>query len=253
MTLESDSAKHANLEDLDAIPPPGSIVAGKYRIERTLGMGGMGVVVAARHMQLNHLVAIKFLNEKSSKNGSAAARSLREARAPAGLRSEHIARVVDVGTLDSGAPFMVMEYLEGKSLSRLIRKRAPLPVPESIGLVIQVCDALREAHANGIIHRDVKPSNLFLTKRQDGSTLLKVLDFGISKAPKLADEGEATLTDSYMVLGSPQYLSPEQIIDVRSVDHRTDIWALGVVMYYMLAGQRPFEEETIAALCVAIA
>jgi eukaryotic-like serine/threonine-protein kinase len=253
MSLGSDSAQHANPDELDGVPGPGSVVVGKYRVERTIGVGGMGVVVSARHIQLNHLVAIKFLNEKTTQSATGVARFLREARASAALRSEHVARVVDVGQLESGAPFMVMEYLEGRSLSKLIRKRAPLPVYQAVDLVLQACDALGEAHERGIVHRDVKPSNLFLTKRTDGSTLLKVLDFGISKASQLTDDAEPTLTESYMVLGSPQYLSPEQIIDVRTVDARTDIWALGVVLYYMLAGVRPFEEDTVAALCVAIA
>jgi serine/threonine-protein kinase len=253
MSVGSDSARDVSLDDLEGAFSPGSVVAGKYRVERKLGVGGMGVVVAARHLQLNSMVAIKFLHEGGS-GGTGTARFLREARAAAALKSEHVARVIDMGTLDdTKAPFMVMEYLEGVSLSKYIRQHAPMPVPEAASLMLQACDALGEAHARGIIHRDVKPSNMFLTKRNDGSTLLKVLDFGISKAPLLSDEAEPTLTQSQMVLGSPQYLSPEQFADVRTVDSRTDIWALGVVLYYMLSGRRPFEEETLGGLCLAIA
>jgi serine/threonine-protein kinase len=252
MSLGSDSARDPHIEDYEGVPGTGSIVAGKYRVERTLGVGGMGVVVAARHLQLNNLVAIKFLHEKGNQRG-AGARFLREARAAAALTSEHVARVIDVDALESGSPFIVMEYLEGTSLTKVIRKRSPLPVTETVDLMLQACDALREAHARGIVHRDIKPSNMFLLRRSDGTTLLKVLDFGISKAPGLTDAEEPTLTESHAVLGSPQYLSPEQIVDVRTVDHRTDVWSLGVVLYYMLSGQRPFEEETVAALCVAIA
>jgi serine/threonine-protein kinase len=253
MSLASESASR-NGTGIEATPGEGEVVAGKYRIERKLGAGGMGVVVAARHVQLNQLVAIKFLLPGTDPNGIITQRFLREARAAAALKGEHVARVFDVGTLESGAPFMVMEYLEGMSLSKLIRRHAPLPMHEAVDLMLQACKAMEEAHNLGIVHRDIKPGNMFLTKRPDGSRILKVLDFGISKMTgQLDDEAEPTLTASNMVLGSPKYFAPEQVKDAKSVDHRADVWALGLVLYYMLTGRRPFEGETMSAVCVAIA
>ncbi len=252
MSLASESASRVG-EPVGA-PTEGSIIAQKYQVERKLGAGGMGVVVAARHLQLNQLVAIKFLHPGADPEGIITKRFLREARAAAALKGEHVARVFDVGTLDDGSPFMVMEYLEGMSLSRLIRRHAPLPVNEAVDLMLQACKGMEEAHQMGIVHRDIKPGNMFLTKRPDGSRILKVLDFGISKlSGKLDDESEPTLTASNMVLGSPKYFSPEQVKDAKNVDHRADVWALGLVLYYMLTGRRPFEGETMSAVCVAIA
>jgi serine/threonine protein kinase len=253
MSVASDSSA-VSVEDGEGIPTVGSVVAGKYRIEHKLGKGGMGVVLAARHIQLGHLVAIKFIRHGGDVRGVVAARFLREARASAALRSENVARVHDVGTLDSGAPYIVMEHLEGMNLSKLIRRRAPLPVEEAVDLMLQACKGLAEAHSLGIVHRDVKPGNMFLAEQPDGSTILKILDFGISKTPKLVEgEEEADLTQSQMLLGSPKYLSPEQVRDAKNVDHRTDVWALGLVLYYMLSGRRPFEAETMSAVCVSIA
>lgn len=252
MSLASESASRVG-EPVGA-PTAGSIIAQKYQVERKLGAGGMGVVVAARHLQLNQLVAIKFLHPGADPEGIITKRFLREARAAAALKGEHVARVFDVGTLDDGSPFMVMEYLEGMSVSKLIRRHAPLPINEAVDLMMQACKAMEEAHQLGIVHRDIKPGNMFLTTRPDGSRILKVLDFGISKlSGKLDDEGEPTLTASNMVLGSPKYFSPEQVKDAKNVDHRADVWALGLVLYYMLTGRRPFEGETMSAVCVAIA
>src|SRR5260370_12369093 len=164
-----------------SLPLPGETIAGKYLVERVIGAGGMGVVVAARHERLGQRVAIKFVRGEAARDANAVARFLREARAAATLSSEHVAKVLDVGELEGGAPYMVMEYLAGVDLGEVLRKKGPLPIPEALGAVLQACEALAEAHSMGILHRDLKPSNVFVTKRPDGSPLIKVLDFGISK------------------------------------------------------------------------
>jgi serine/threonine-protein kinase len=231
-------------------PPPGTIIAGKYEVEKLIGAGGMGMVVSARHLQLNKRVAVKLLHPRAAAQTSPAARFRREARAAASLRSEHVATIMDFD-LESGAPYMVMEFLSGSSLSKVIRQRAPMAIDEAVDYTLQACEAISEAHGLGIWHRDLKPGNLFLTKRPDGSPLVKVLDFGISKMVG-QEPDEQDLTATNMILGSPQYASPEQLRGLKNVDSRTDIWALGVILYYMLSGRRPFEAETLSALFVAI-
>ncbi|MCU0654803.1 MAG: serine/threonine protein kinase [Polyangiaceae bacterium] len=225
----------------------GELLAGKYKVERVLGQGGMGVVVAATHQQLDQRVALKFLLPHGAGDADSVARFLREARAAVRLRSEHVAKVLDVGTLESGAPFIVMEYLDGRDLSAMI-EGGPLPVGEAIEYVLQACEALAEAHAAGIVHRDLKPDNLFLTRRSDGSPCIKVLDFGISK---MADpNGSATKTSSLM--GTPLYMSPEQLRSSKKVDARSDIWSLGMILYELLTGQVAFTRDTLPELCAAI-
>ncbi len=167
---------------LPGIPAPGEVVAEKYCVESVLGSGGMGVVVAARHLQLGQRVAIKFMRREAHVDPNAAGRFVREARAAAGLTSEHVAKVLDVATSLTGTPYMVMEYLAGVDLARVLQRDGPLAVGDAVGFVLQASEAIAEAHANGIVHRDLKPANLFMTQRMDGSTLIKVLDFGISKA-----------------------------------------------------------------------
>ncbi|HEV8247427.1 MAG TPA: serine/threonine-protein kinase [Polyangiaceae bacterium] len=231
----------------------GDILAGKFRIERVLGQGGMGVVVAAHHLHLDERVAIKFLLPEALGNGEAVARFAREARAAVKIKSEHVARVSDVGTFDSGAPYMVMEYLEGRDLSARIRESGALPVSDAVDLVLQASEALAEAHALGIIHRDLKPSNLFLAHRADGSPCVKVLDFGISKIMNPGSSGpDFGMTRTQAVMGSPLYMSPEQMTSSRQVDARTDIWAVGCVLYEALTGRVPFEAESMPQLCAMI-
>ncbi len=218
----------------------GDVLADKYEVTRILGTGGMGVVVAAHHRELDKLVALKFMHEELSANAQAVDRFLREARAAARLQSEHVGQVVDVGRLPGGVPYIVMEYLEGKDLGELVEQHGPLPVPDVVEYVLQVCEAMAEAHAQGIIHRDLKPQNLFLTTRQDGRRLVKVLDFGISKA--LARKGP---TSTSQTMGSPSYMAPEQIVSARSVDARADIWSLGVILYQLLSNTLPFSGDTV--------
>src|SRR5258706_2580107 len=202
----------------------GEILAGKYRVERVLGVGGMGVVVAATHIQLEERVAIKFLIKDALASGEAVARFAREARAAVKIKSEHVARVIDVGTLETGAPYMVMEYLEGGDLSQVLQSRGSLPMEEAVEYVLQACEAIAHAHVLGIVHRDLKPANLFLIRRPDGTNAIKVVDFGISKVmPGKGSSSDNAMTRTRAVMGSPLYMSPEQMTSTRDVDGRTDI------------------------------
>ncbi len=230
---------------------PGDVLAGKYRVERVLGAGGMGYVVAARHLQLDQLVAMKFLRKGAVDNAEAGARFLREAKAVVKLRNEHIAKVFDVGTLESGEPYIVMEYLEGCDLSALAKQRHALPPQEAVEYVMQACEALAEAHSIGIIHRDIKLANLFVTRGPAGGALVKVLDFGISKMNPFG-ESEHDMTRTASMLGSPRFMSPEQMRDPRAVDGRSDIWSLGVVLYRLVAGHPPFEADTLGRLLTMV-
>jgi serine/threonine protein kinase len=227
----------------------GQVLAGKFRIERVLGQGGMGVVVAATHLQLDERVALKFLLPDALSNPEAVERFAREARAAVKIKSEHVARVSDVGTLESGSPYMVMEYLEGQDLAGFVHSTGAMAVPLAVEFVLQACEAIGEAHALGIVHRDLKPANLFVTRRVDGSPCIKVLDFGISKLTAPGGGADLGMTKTSTVMGSPLYMSPEQMSSTRNVDMRTDIWALGVILYEILTGRVPFEAETMPQLC----
>jgi eukaryotic-like serine/threonine-protein kinase len=245
----------ADLETASGIPEGiaavGDIIGGKFVVERVLGIGGMGVVVAARHLQLGQTVAIKLLRRGVGSAPEAVNRFVREARAVAGLQSAHVVRVMDVGALDDGLPYMVMEHLSGTDLGHVLEVRRVLPAAEAVDYLLQAMEAVAEAHGVGIVHRDLKPSNLFLTVRPDGAPLVKVLDFGISKAMDESAQAQS-LTSTATVLGSPLYMSPEQVRSTKNVDTRTDIWALGVILYELLAGAPPFEAETVTGLCAKI-
>ncbi|HXS19138.1 MAG TPA: serine/threonine-protein kinase [Polyangiaceae bacterium] len=227
---------------------PGTVLAGKYRVERVLGLGGMGMVVAAHHLQLDERVAIKLQLPSIVQNTQAMARFAREARAAVRIKSEYVARVSDVGYLESGAPFMVMEYLEGEDLADMLT-RGKLPAEQAVEFVLQACEALAEAHALGIIHRDIKPANLYCVRRTDGLLAIKLLDFGISRATSSSD---LALTSSGVMMGTPHHMAPEQMIAAKNADGRSDIWSLRAVLFELLVGQPPFNAETFAELVIQV-
>jgi serine/threonine protein kinase len=233
------------------LPVPGDLFQGKYRILRLLGKGGMGAVFSADHEGLGQRVAVKFLLAEAAGNEEANARFKQEARAAAQIQNDHVARVVDVST-DGGLPYMVMEYLDGQDLSQVLEERTVVPQEEACGFLMQACDAIHAAHKAGIIHRDLKPSNLFLAKRGDGASMVKVLDFGISKAQNSLGPMSGALTSTKAMLGSPLYMSPEQLRSSKSVDGRADIWALGVILYELLTGSVPYTGENLGELFASI-
>jgi len=228
----------------------GEIVAGKYRLDRVLGRGGMGLVMAATHVQLQQRVALKFLRADMLENPQVVARFTREAQAAARIQGPHVARVLDVGELPSGAPYMVMEYLDGDDLERTLRRRGALPIAEAVDILLQGAEAVAEAHTLGIVHRDLKPANLFLARYPGGREVVKVLDFGISKVQEPA--GSPGLTQPAAMFGSPPYMAPEQVRSARAADPRSDIWSLGAVLYELLTLSVPFPADSYQAQFAAI-
>lgn len=226
------------------------VVVGRYRIDRLLGAGGMGVVVAGEDLKAGGRVAIKFLLREELQLPDGRERFVREARALLRVASEHVVRVLDVGNLANGAPFIVMEHLAGEDLRAWLRVCGCCDADTAIDLMAQACDAVASAHACGVVHRDLKPANMFLARREDGSEVLKVLDFGVSKFQ--GARGELTLTGADTVIGSAYYMAPEQMQGGRDIDGRADLWSLGAILYELLAGQRPFEGATMAELCTAV-
>ncbi|MEO8701293.1 MAG: serine/threonine-protein kinase [Kofleriaceae bacterium] len=231
----------------------GDMVAGKYRLEHEIGSGGMGVVFAAQHVQLDQRVALKFLFVEAAQNAEIVERFKREARAAVKIQSEHVARVMDIGVLaESGTPYIVMEYLEGDDLENVVKASGPLPIHDAVRYLLQACEALAEVHALGVVHRDIKPANLFLAARADGSSIVKLLDFGISKAAPAWTDANDSLTNTAAVIGSPRYMSPEQLRSSRDVDMRSDVWALGVTLFELLGGTSPFARGTMPEVCASI-
>ena len=229
---------------------PGDLIAGKYEVIELIGSGGMGYVVSAMHVELGEVVALKFLRPEALQIEELVERFSREARAAAKIRSEHVARVFDVGVLPDGVPFIVMEHLAGQDLADVLQERGPLPIKVAVEYVMQACEALAAAHASGVVHRDIKPENLFLTKHAQGLDFIKILDFGISKVA-LAP-GKRGFVRTMMPLGSPVYMSPEQIRSSDQVDPRTDIWSLGCVLFELLTGTVAFNEPSLMQLSAAI-
>jgi eukaryotic-like serine/threonine-protein kinase len=236
---------------------PGDVVAGRYRVEHAIGAGGMGSVVAARDLRTGAPVAIKCMLPAHVANAEIRTRFQREARVTAWLKSEHIARVLDSGEITPPgslpATYLVMERLEGRDLRALVQLAGTLPLEEAAEYVRQVCEALAEAHALGIVHRDLKPANLFRTLREDDTPVIKVLDFGIAKFHSANVAGDdIEMTAPSMMLGSRAYMSPEQMLDAKRVDARADIWALGVLFFFLLTGMMPFAGDTISEMTMAI-
>ncbi|HEY6558826.1 MAG TPA: protein kinase [Polyangiaceae bacterium] len=228
---------------------PGEIIGGRYQVGECIGFGGMGIVCAATHLELERPLAIKFVRPEFAQSSEFVARFLNEARAAAALRSEHVAQVLDCGRLPSGTPYMVLERLEGADVERIVGRQGPLPVDMAVDLALQLCEALAEAHAMHIVHRDIKPQNLFLIEGPAGTPMLKVLDFGVSK--RLFTEDPSVTHTSHGV-GSPHYMSPEQMTAPADVDARTDMWSVGAVLFEMLAGRPPFTGETLPEICAKV-
>jgi serine/threonine protein kinase len=231
-----------------------AIIAGKYRVERRIAEGGNGIVVEAMHLALRQPVAIKYLKPGPRASASVVDRFEREGRLAAQLTSEHVVRVHDVGELDDGSPFMVMELLKGSNLSTVLEETGPLPIPRAVDYVLQTCDALAQVHALAIVHRDIKPDNLILAVRPSNTPIVKVIDFGISKSAPERDQSGlwARETSKNDRLGTPVYMSPEQLRSSTEVDARTDIWSIGVTLHELLSQTLPFQGEDLPQLCTNI-
>ncbi len=235
------------LDDLEVLP--GDVVAGKYVVERVLGVGGMACVVSARHVELDQLFALKFLAKEHRANPATVARFSREARAACKIKNRHVVRVHDVGSHD-GAPFLVMEQLRGRDLGAVLLEEGPLEVERAVLFALHACEALAAAHALGIVHRDIKPENLFLAE-DESPPVVKLLDFGISKLGEGTGDGAPRLTGQ-LALGTPCYMSPEQIRSTAAADERSDQWSLGVVLYELLTGTQAFPATTVSEACAAV-
>ncbi len=242
----------ANMTPSEAEVPTlelGDIVLHKYRVEHRLGQGGMGYVLAVRHIELGELFAMKVLLKSALARPGAADRFLREARSAARLKSDHVVRVYDIGKLETDEPYILMEHLRGKDLADVLEEKGTLPAREVVDFMLEALDALAEAHALGVVHRDLKPSNLFIAARRDDLPALRVLDFGISKELNAKDQA---MTHSASLMGSPYYMSPEHMRSAKHVGPATDIWSLGIIMFELLTGRIPFEGETPTEVCARV-
>jgi serine/threonine-protein kinase len=233
------------------IPRPGAIFADRCRILSVLGVGGMGVVLAAHHLHLDKRVALKLLLPQFARDAEIVERFIREGRAASKIHGENVVRVLDVGKLDTGETYMIMEYLDGEDLETRLERHVVLSIAEAVDIIVEACNALAEAHAQGIVHRDVKPANLYMTKTPSGE-IVKIVDFGISKVLEREDGASLTLTKTHAVFGSPVYMSPEQLTASKDVDTRADIWSIGVILYELVAGVRPFTGGSVAEIHAAV-
>lgn len=229
---------------------PGDLVSGKYRIERLIGDGGMGVVYEARHELLRTGVALKFLHADLAQRPGLAQRFLQEARVSATIQSPHVTRVTDVDTARDGSPYLVMELLSGQSLQALLDRHGKLPVAQAVDFSLQILAGLEAAHAMGVVHRDLKPDNVFVTP-STGGPLLKLIDFGIAKLRATNDYSRG-LTRAGVIMGTPEYMAPEQLFSAETTDERADIYSLGVMLFEMLAGCRPADGEDAEAIIAAV-
>jgi serine/threonine-protein kinase len=229
---------------------PGALVDGKYRVDRKLGEGAMATVFAATHIHLEQRVAIKVLKLNLMDHPHIVERFMREARAAVRLKNEHVVRVLDVGTLPTQQPYIALEFLDGTDLAELLKQQGKLPPPDAVDYILQLCEALAEAHAQGIVHRDIKPANCVVVEGRDGLPMIKVLDFGIAKLT--LDDGGPRLTATQAMMGTPAYMSPEQLRGAKDVDHRGDIWSVGIMLFQMTTGNVPFYGSTFAKLLMAI-
>ncbi|HEX2875241.1 MAG TPA: protein kinase [Polyangiaceae bacterium] len=229
---------------------PGELVSGKYRIVRLIGDGGMGVVYEARHEVLGSSVALKFLHADLAKRPGLTQRFLQEARVSATIQSPHVTHVTDVDTAQDGSPYLVMELLSGQSLQGLLDRQGKLPLDQAVDFALQILAGLEAAHATGVVHRDMKPDNVFVTPT-GGGPLLKLIDFGIAKL-RASSEFSKGLTRAGVVMGTPEYMAPEQLISAHTTDHRADIYSLGVMLFEMLAGCRPADGDDAEVIVAAV-
>ena len=235
-------------------PEPARVIGGKYQVIRELGRGGMGVVYEARHVGTNRRVAVKeIIGDALKKESKLIERFQREARATGTIATRHIAPVLDAGTdPETKHPFLVMELLHGEDLQDQLDRVGTLREDIAVRIVAQACAGLAKAHAAGVVHRDIKPANLFLARR-DGEVVVTLLDFGVARVKQELNAESHTLTSTGLMLGTPLYMSPEQVVGAKDLDHRSDLWSLGVVLYEALAGTTPYNDhETLGALLVAI-
>ncbi len=232
-------------------PRPGEVFLGKYRILRVVGEGGMGLVYAAHHLLLDTPVALKILSTEVAQDAEHVSRFLNEARLAARIKSANVCSVMDVGQVADGRPYLVMELLQGTDLASALSARGPLPMAEILDFALQALEGIAHAHSRGIVHRDLKPSNLFVAHEPGVPPVVKVLDFGISKFETF-NRSHGAITSTSAILGSPAYMSPEQIKDARSVDERADLWSMGVILYELATGECPFDAPTPGAIFARI-
>ncbi|MBN1652722.1 MAG: protein kinase [Deltaproteobacteria bacterium] len=241
-------------ERVEALDPLlGTVLQDRYRIVSRLGEGGMSVVYVVEHTLIGRRLALKVLDPSLANNANAISRFYREARAAAAIDDEQIVEVVDVGKLDNGSPYMLMELLNGRDLRKELEATGPMTIERAVAIAIHCCRALGKAHRKGVVHRDIKPENVFITQRSDGSELIKILDFGVSKMVESGtDLKNGSLTRTGTAIGTPHYMSPEQINGTRDIDPRADIYAMGVVLFEMLANRIPFEATNYPLLVMKI-